>query len=285
MEPDNHSNAIDRIPWAHLRVPPVPQLALRVLDSIEDDSVSMHRLSDMISSDPAFSSEVLTIANSSLVPHRLAVTSVLQAVALMGTCSLKGVCLAVGVRANLVESMVESSLRTMWRHSLACGLIAEQLALAGWVENETAYTAGILHQIGPLALAALYPEQYAGLLETHCGTAPSMLEAERAMFGFDHCQAAQRLVTAWGLPLEFEPVMCEPDSTRHHHEPWNLAELIHTSCRMAVAAGFPAFPGCVPVPFPELLSQLPVRERSLFHADIKDLAEDIGGRIKAIESF
>jgi hypothetical protein len=54
---------------------------------------------------------------------------------------------------------------------------------------------------------------------------------------------------------------------------------------MADAAGFAAFSGCDVLPFSDLLSQLPIRERSLFHADIKDLAADVEDRINAIESF
>lgn len=285
MQQDNHSSEIERIPWAHLRVPPFPQIALRVMELMNDEGVSMHRLSDLISSDPAFSSEVITIANSALVAHHLVVTSACQAVALLGTYSLKGVCLTVGVRSYLGKAMSYPSIRAIWRHSLACALIAEQLALAGWVDKETAYTAGILHEIGRFALAVLCPREYAFLLETHCGNAQSILEREKAMFGFDHCEVGSRLVADWKLPLEFEPIMWEQDSSRHHSDPWNLAELIHMSCKMADAAGFAAFSGCDVLPFSDLLSQLPIRERSLFHADIKDLAADVEDRINAIESF
>ena len=271
------------IPWAHLRVPPFPQIAIRVLDSINDESVSMHRLSELISSDPAFSSEILTIANSALVPHHLVVSSAQQAVSLLGTHSLKGVCLTVGLRTYLGKLMNYASLRALWRHSLACALIAEQLALAGWVDKETAYTAGIMHEIGRFALAILRPYEYANLLESHCGSAESLIERERELFGFDHRDLGCHLVTEWRLPLEFAPIMCAQGLSRQHSEPWDLADLIHMSCKMADAAGFTAFAGCEAVAFSDLLSQLPAPERSLFHADVKDLTDDVAGKITAID--
>ena len=285
MQPDNHSGEIKKIPWAYLRVPPFPQIALRVLCLSNDENMSMRRLSDLISSDPAFSSEVITIANSALVAHRLVATSAQQAVKLLGMETLKGVCLTVGMRAYLGTSMNYSSLRVVWRHSLACALIAEQLSLAGWVDRETAYTAGIMHEIGRFALASIRPREYANLLDTHRGVAQSILKAEVALFGFDHCELGRYLVAEWRLPLEFEPMMSEQDSSRLRTDPWNLADLVHMSCKMADAAGFTAFPGCEAVPFSDLLSQLPVRERSLFHAEIKDLSEDVEARINAIEAM
>src|SRR5580704_2896099 len=55
-----------KLPWAHLRIPPFPQVAIRILQLTNNEDASMRQLSDLISSEPAFSSEVLTIANSAL---------------------------------------------------------------------------------------------------------------------------------------------------------------------------------------------------------------------------
>jgi HD-like signal output (HDOD) protein len=55
-----------RLPWAHLRLPPFPQVAMRVLQLAQNENVQLHQLCDLISSDPAFASEVLTVANSVL---------------------------------------------------------------------------------------------------------------------------------------------------------------------------------------------------------------------------
>ena len=55
-----------RLPWAHLRIPPFPQIAIRILQLTNNEDVSMSQVSALISSEPAFSSEVLTIANSAL---------------------------------------------------------------------------------------------------------------------------------------------------------------------------------------------------------------------------
>lgn len=64
-----------------------------------------------------------------------------------------------------------------------------------------------------------------------------------------------------------------------------MSELIKVSCRMADAAGFPAFPGCGIIPYAELLNEAPARERRLFPADLESLASAVADKILAVESI
>jgi HD-like signal output (HDOD) protein len=235
--------------------------------------------------DPALSCEVLIIANSALLAQRHRVTSILQASVLLGTNTLKGVCLTVAVRAYLGSSLSYPSLRAVWRHSLASALIAEQLAGAAALDKGTAYTGGVMHEIGRFALAVLRPKEYAALLEKHRGPAGSILESEQKLFGFDSCEAGEHLITEWNLPAQFLAMLHPPNCVRHNGDPWQMYDVVRMSCRLADAAGFTLFPGCEVVPYTELLESIPVRERSLLNTDITRLTFDIGSRIKAIESF
>ena len=274
----------DAPPWAHLRIPPFSQIAIRVLQLANNPDSSIRKLSDLISTDPAFSSEVLTIVNSPLYAIRSPINSVLHAIALLGTDSLKGVCLTVGVRAYLGKSLQHESLRAIWRHSLACGLIAQELAMAGSMSKDAAYTAGVMHDIGRLALAVIRPKEYADLIMSHNGSPGSMLNCERDLFGFDHCEAGRHLIADWKLPPEFNAVVLEHHSPRRTDGAWDLTEMVKVSCSIAAAAGFPAFAGCEPVSYPDLLEQLPARERRLFYPFVEDLAEEVTSSIQAIES-
>jgi putative nucleotidyltransferase with HDIG domain len=284
MLTERQSNEVVRLPWAHLRIPPFPLIAIRILQLTNQEDVPMRQLSDLISSEPAFSSEVLTIANSPLYPCRVPINSVLQAIALLGTDSLKGLCLTVGVRAYLGNSLNHESLRAIWRHSLACALIANQLAAAGTNDKDSAYTAGILHDIGRLALAVLSPKEYATLLETHTGPPASALEAERGLFGFDHCEAGRHLIADWKMPPSFTEVAADHHSPRVTHDPWQMPDIINVSCRMADTVGFAVFQGCELTPYADLLAALPDRERRTFCPDGEMLAFDVSSKINAVES-
>jgi HD-like signal output (HDOD) protein len=270
--------------WAHLRLPPFPQVALRVLQLANNENVQLHQLSELISSDPAFASEVLTIANSLLYAPRFPTSSVLQAIAVMGANNLQGLCLTVGVRGYMGKALNQPAMRAIWRHNLACALIADQLASVGFMDRDVAYTSGVIHDIGRLALAVIRPKEYSLPLGAHSGTPASILKIERDLFGWDHCEAGRQLITDWKLPPDFEAIVGDHHAPRQKDDPWDMPNLINVSCRMADTAGFAAFPGCEVTPFPELLDELPARDRKLFHATVEPLSFEISKKINAVES-
>ena len=270
--------------WAHLRLPPFPQVALQVLQLAHNENVQLHQLSDLISSDPAFASEVLTIANSLLYAPRFPTSSVMQAIAVLGANNLNGLCLTVGVRGYMGKALNLPAMRAIWRHNLACALIADQLASVGFLDRDVAFTCGVIHDIGRLALAVLRPKEYSLPLGAHSGTPGSILKAERELFGWDHCEAGRQLIADWMLPSQFEAIVADHHKPREKNSSWDMPNLINVCCRMADTAGFPAFPGCEATPFPDLLDELPARDRGLFHQTIEPLAIEIARKINAVEA-
>jgi putative nucleotidyltransferase with HDIG domain len=281
---ERQSQEAATLPWAHLRIPPFPQIALRVLQLANDTEVSMLQLSQMICADPAFSSEVLTIANSPLYARRAPVTSILQAIGLLGTRNLRGLCLTVGMRAYLGESLNHDALRAIWRHSLACAFVAEQIALTNAIDSNTAYTAGVMHDIGRQALAIVRPKEYVDLLKKQQGPPASILRQERDLFGLDHCELGSQLITEWKLPSEFKAIAADHHSRKQCTPGWTLSSLINVSCRIADAVGFAAFPGCDVTPYSDLLEEMPSKECKLMPANVDELAFEIASKINSIES-
>jgi putative nucleotidyltransferase with HDIG domain len=284
METDEGHGQAAAMPWAHLRLPPFPQVAVKVLQLARDENVQLHQLSELISSDPAFASEVLGVANSLLYAPRYPSTSILQAVAVLGANTLQGLCVTVGVRAYLGKTMSYPAMRNLWRHNLACAIVAQRLAAAGSIDKDTAFTAGILHDVGRMGLAVIQPAAYAALLEKHQGVSASLLDAERVLFGWDHCETGRQLVGDWKLPGEFESVVAKHHEARRTDGTWNLTELAKVSCAMASTVGFAAFTGCETTPFSDLLEMLPGRERRLFRGDAETLKKEVAESIHAIES-
>lgn len=283
VQPDNRWSDAKTVPWAHLRLPPFPQVAIRVLQLVNNESVQLHQLSDLVSSDPAFASEVLAIANSPLYSPRFPSTSILQAIAVLGANHLQGLCLTVAARAYMGKSLNRPAMRALWRHNMATALIAEQIAVAGFLDKDIAFTSGVMHDIGRLALAVVRPLEYAYLLTSHNGPPASILEGERDLFGWDHCEAGRQLIADWNLPPDFEPVVADHHTLRPGDD-WNITRLTGLSCRMADTAGFPAFLGCQVAPFRDLIEELPPRERKAFPSDLEVLAQEIERKLHAAES-
>ncbi|HEX4038863.1 MAG TPA: HDOD domain-containing protein [Acidobacteriaceae bacterium] len=263
-----------------LRLRPFPSIALKVMRLSERDDVHMGRLASLIESDPAFSTEVLKVANGWMYARREPIASARQAVAALGTRRLQGLCLTVGVRTFLGQSPQMPITRALWQHSVATALIAEELAQNSEIDADIAYTAGLLHDIGRLGLMVAWPKAYAALLESHCGSPASILELEAGLFGADHCTLSNLLIRDWELPSALF-------AGQHHGarlQEWNLAEQIKMSCRLADAAGMTAFPGCSIGDYATLLGELPEECRTRLPGEIEAHRKNMKSKLEGLEA-
>jgi putative nucleotidyltransferase with HDIG domain len=267
--------------WDPDSLPPFPAIALKALNLLSGTDGSLPSLCNLIRSDPPFSAAVLKIANSPLVAFSGNVTSVLQASMLLGFTRLRIVVITVGLKAYLKDSFTPL-MRSCWHHSLACAIIAEQGAKWMQLDNDFAYTAGILHDIGRVALATLMPGSYASVVKRGVDQPRDILQIERELCGIDHCQAGRSLVTSWNLPEAFlEITGCHHD---HHALLPVTASLIAPSCALADSLGFAVIRCRSPRSYAEILADFPEPARKRFPNEAEELASEIAGEIKVIES-
>ena len=267
--------------WKVDKLPPFPAVALKALNLMAGTDKSLLELCNLIRSDPAFSAAVLKIANSPLVAFSKNLTSVLQASMLLGFQRLRSVVITVGLKAYL-EKPFTPLLQSCWRHSVACGIVAERAASWTGLDKDFAYTAGIMHDIGRVAMASAMPESYAKVVEKEADHPHDLLQTEWEFCGIDHCQAGRALVTAWNLPEAFLEV------TSSHHDPAtrerSIASVLRSSCLLADSLGFGVAQYRAPRRYQDMIAEFPEAARNLFPADAKDLASEIRNEIKVIET-
>jgi putative nucleotidyltransferase with HDIG domain len=266
-----------------VEIPPFPATAVKTLQVISNDAARMKEVSDLISTDPALSSEVLRVVNSPFFGVRTEVRGILQATLLLGLERIKGLVVTIGMKGYLGDSLNVPALRSCWRHSLACAVIAEELAASGSSrEKDVAYTAGIIHDIGRLGLAVAYPEQYASLLSKAEEEPCDILARERELFGIDHCEAGRALVLRWNLPREFADV-----ASKHHGSStagtFDLVAIIRTSCMMADALGFAVARPLRLRKYQEIHCDVP--KANQLSIDPEELTFRIAEKINSIESY
>jgi putative nucleotidyltransferase with HDIG domain len=235
----------------------------------------------LVRCDPVFTAEIIRIANSPLIAFSKEVTSILQATMLLGFRRLRRVVVTVGLRSYMAKSFTPPA-HACWRHSVACAMIAERIARWNSIDRDFAYTAGILHDIGRVALAAVRPKLYSDLFE-QAATNPacSSLMCEREAFGLDHCEAGRLLLQTWGLPEAFVATTCLHHHPLTHEE--DAAEVIRLSCRLADALGFaavqnPASPDCE-----QVLAEFPDSVRKQM-SSADEIAAEIAKEIVVIEA-
>jgi len=282
MHVTSHPPVQSQVPLALVEVPPFPAVAIKALQIVSNEFGRMRELGDLVSADPAFSSQILRVANSPLWGINYEVKSILQALLLLGLERTKGIILTVGIRGYLADAIQVPAFLGCWRHSLACALVAEELARASRAEPDFAYTAGLIHDIGRLALAVIHRVAYADLLKNAENIPGDMLEREREQFGIDHCEAGQSLVMRWNLPRSFAEI------TAHHHYPpregrFDLLEVVHLACQMADALGFAAAHHPDAPSYVEILAAVPEPGRHLLPTDRNEFAFRVAAIINSIE--
>jgi HD-like signal output (HDOD) protein len=267
--------------WDPTKIPPFPAIALKALNMLGGKDTSLLNLCDLIRSDPAVSIAVLQIANSPLIAFPKSVTSVLQASMLLGFRRLRSIVITVGLKSYLANSFTPL-MTACWRHSVATAIIAERSATWSFLDTDFAYTAGILHDIGRVALATLMPSSYGCVVERVADHALQVLQIEQELCGIDHCQAGRALIATWGLP---EP-LCEIAACHHDptQTPAGTAALIPPSCALADCLGFHVVPYRCNRGYAEVLEDFPKAARKHFPADAQEFVSEIATEIRVIES-
>lgn len=195
------SSALDEFVAEVAELRPLPAAAVRVLRIAEGQRFSAHELAQAIGADQVLTAKLLRLANSAYYGFARQITTVRDAVVLLGFRAVRSAALASSV-IDALPGSVNLDYEQMWRHSVTVGMLAEVLARAYGRHQDEAFTAGILHNIGRLALDQQRPAvlQAARALSVERGI--SIWEAERALLGFTDVELGAGLALHWNFPQE-----------------------------------------------------------------------------------
>ncbi|MGH9667484.1 MAG: HDOD domain-containing protein [Bryobacteraceae bacterium] len=260
------------------KLPPFPAVATRLLRLLSREDASFAEAARLLRSDAALSAELLRLANSPLISHRR-VDTILQALSFLGVERLNSLVISLTLCKFLAPAARCEALRLCWRHNLACAVLSDRLALAYGRSPDAAYTCGLLHDIGRLALLVAEPARYNELLIASDVSPEELCAMETASFGIDHCQAGALLVEQWGLPLEFREIVL------HHHaaggQGRSMTGLVHVACAMADMLGFQVSGSGAPWDLTGLKEWLPAGGENNWNPD--ELICLVAERINALE--
>ncbi len=218
-------------------------VAMEILRLAGDEDSTLDQLSTVIETDPALASRILKLANSSFVGMPRKVGSAAHAVRLLGLRTVKNMALTLSLVTEYRQgSCVAFDYEAFWSGSLLRAVAMGQITsmLKDYSPEET-FTTGLLSGIGQLALATVFPKEYATELSRLESSDPQkLLELERRVFGVDHDQLSAEMMADWHIP----DVFCE--AVRHQDQPESinrklnqrsaqLCRLLHLSSGIAAA--------------------------------------------------
>ncbi len=181
-----------------------PTVALRVMEITREPEFQMQAVAECLALDPALSASVLRLVNSSYYGLVDNVTSLPQALTYLGRRSLRLAVLSFGLVKTMVNGAPAQFHDYYWKRSLTMAAAAREcakLVQSDKADPDTAFTTGLIADIGMLALAQLETEKYIEVASEPDHTI-DLVRREREAFGFDHMDVGRALMERWKLPEE-----------------------------------------------------------------------------------
>ena len=211
------------------RLPTMPQILLKLIEQCQSEEVGMGALAELISQDPGMTGKILGVANSSAYHRNGRKVGLEHSLTALGTDMIKTLVISESVFQvfNNFPHSNSADLRGFWHHSLSAAVLAREIAARmSYPHSEEAYLAGLLHDVGRLALLATAPKEYT--LNFLARDDENLCAFEQRTLNITHSEAGAWLIERWNLDSFLA------DSVLYHHEPAARLESTHPLIRIVL---------------------------------------------------
>ena len=209
----------------------MPQILIKLLAHLQADDLGMPELAALVAKDAGMTGKILTVANSSAYHRNGRQPSLEQAMVALGTDMIKTLVISDSVfqTFNSFPNSGSTDLRAFWKNSLTAAVLAREVARRmEYAQPEEAYLAGLLHNVGRLALLATAPKEYG--FNFTARDDEDLCAVEQRTLQITHAEAGAWLIERWQLDSFLA------DSVLYHHEPSARLEAAHPLIRIVRVA-------------------------------------------------
>lgn len=186
------------------KIPSLPHVVAKLLETLEDSNTSAEDVNRIIRMDEALTARVLKIVNSAFYGFPRQISTVTQAVVILGFNAVKSIALSASVIQMFgMEGQKEFNRVAFWENSLSVGVIANMVGRRiNYPLPEECLIGGVLHGMGKLVFDLYLHEKFIEALKKARKEKKRLLVTEREVLGIDHCRAGAMLAEKWKLPLQ-----------------------------------------------------------------------------------
>ncbi len=199
------------------RLPSLPALYTQVMAEMAKEEASTQFVGRLIAKDPGMTAKMLQMVNSTVFSLPSQILDPAEAVLYLGAERTKSVLLLASLSLQFDKHPCQGfSHEQLWLHSMTVAAAGQAVALGQMKERklgELAYTAGLLHDVGKLLLAANVPQIYAKVLEEARQRSIPQTQVELEMLGASHAELGAAVLGTWGLPVSIL------EAIAWHHSP------------------------------------------------------------------
>ncbi len=199
MEPTAFWKKIDSIK----ELPTLPMIYFKVNKALQNNDASVKGVAGIIEMDQAMSSKVLHIVNCAFYGFRSKISSIPQAVMILGFNTVKNAIVSVSILDvfALKEKFQGFDIKNFWSHSIAVAVLSKHLAEKSRIAPpEDAFIAGLLHDMGKLIMIQHFKEEFSLVWQKKQKDGLSFYDAERSIAQVDHAEIGAYLAKRWLFP-------------------------------------------------------------------------------------
>jgi putative nucleotidyltransferase with HDIG domain len=216
------------------QIPTMPTIAAKVMQIVNDPHSSAEDVAKFISRDVALTSKVLRLANSAFYGIPRTISSVNSAIVILGFNTIRSLVLSASVlkvfpqKPGLAASF---DRKAFWKHSFMVGIASRMVAQIyrkkKLVDMETAFSAGLLHDIGKIILEQFSNDDYVPVLKAAKDQGLPLVVVERAILGMSHADVSGMLVDKWQMPNELKGPIVNHHSPMEDKASQDMACIVH----------------------------------------------------------
>ncbi len=219
------------------KLPSFPTVVMEVLRIVNDVNGSPQDLQEYILKDQTLTAKVLKMANSSFYMQSRQITTIKDALRVLGFNTLKSIVYALSTSDIFSRELPGYGYGKsgLWKHSMLVGMMSQKIAQKAGMssgESEEAFVAGLLHDIGKLVLYHYFKDVSAE--EQKSFASRSIMDVEKQYCGFDHTGVGKKIALSWNLPAVITSVVAfhqEPQKCSEHQKVTNIVHLAnYLSC-------------------------------------------------------
>lgn len=201
-------------------IPPFPKVAMQVMKMLDDPEVHTKDLAETIQYDSAITANLIKTCNAAYFGLSRKISCLDEALVLIGHAALKDIIIASS-SARFYKGEVGGGYQLeqgdLWKHSVATAIMAKSIArhFKG-VEPGTAFTVGLLHDIGKRFLSSFVASDFQKIMDRTYKDGLSFMTAEHEILGMDHAELGSMILQKWDFPEEMV------HAVKEHHNPQAL---------------------------------------------------------------
>jgi HD-like signal output (HDOD) protein len=187
-------------------LPTIPKVVQELIDSFNNDDVSIDEISSKLAADQVLSAKLLRLANSSYYHSSRSVGTVDDAVLMLGFMTVRTLVVSSGLTGSF-KAMLGVDLKQFWRYSMHTAVIAKWIAKQVKGNADFAFTVGLMHAIGQLLMHAAMPEQMLQIDKIAAPLDSRRVSVEQTSFGYNFTDVGAELAKRWKFPEDFARVI------------------------------------------------------------------------------